>query len=178
MLNTELFDLERVEVLKGPQGTLYGRNTIGGALNIISAKPTQEFDANFSAGFGNFDTFELEGALNLPLGEKAALRLSGKSIQQDEGYWESSLLRDGTPGSRTIGQRDLLLARAQLALFLNENLDVNFKVEIQDSDSEMGQYQTFGILAPDLSRMGSIREKLRHMESDEFRERSLFDHSH
>nr|WP_321510292.1 TonB-dependent receptor [uncultured Hyphomonas sp.] len=151
LLNTELFDLERVEVLKGPQGTLYGRNTIGGAVNIITAKPTKEFDAYVTAGYGNFDTFEGEAGINVPLGEIAALRISGKTVQQDEGYWRSTLLRDGTPGSRTIGKRDLQLARAQLALFLNENLDVNFKVEIQDSDSEMGQYQTFGILAPDLS---------------------------
>ncbi len=151
LLNTELFDLERVEVLKGPQGTLYGRNTIGGALNIITAKPTQEFDAYVTAGYGNFDTFEAEGGINIPLGEVAALRVSGKSVQQDEGYWESTLLRDGSAGKRSIGKRDLLIGRAQLALFLHENLDINFKVEIQDSDSEMGQYQTYGILAPDLS---------------------------
>ena len=55
MLGFQLFDLERVEVLKGPQGTLYGRNVTGGAINFITRKPSQKFDAYFRASYGRFD---------------------------------------------------------------------------------------------------------------------------
>src|SRR5687767_5146962 len=61
LMSSEIYDLERIEVLKGPQGTLYGRNSTAGALNIITARPGNEFAARFSAGYGNFETFDAEG---------------------------------------------------------------------------------------------------------------------
>ena len=59
----QTFDLDRIEVLKGPQGTLYGRNTSGGAINFISAKPTDEFTGNFHGEYGAYGTYQLEGAI-------------------------------------------------------------------------------------------------------------------
>ena len=73
------YDLDRIEVLKGPQGTLYGRNATGGAINIIPTKPKLgELSGYASAGYGRFNAVDLEGAVNVPLGQGAALRLSGK----------------------------------------------------------------------------------------------------
>ena len=76
-LNAALFEIERIEVLKGPQGTLFGRNTEGGAVNIIGKAPTGEFDGRVSAGFGNFGSYS--GALHLDLPEFAniSVKLSG-----------------------------------------------------------------------------------------------------
>ena len=143
MMAFDMFDLERIEVLKGPQGTLYGRNSTAGALNIITRKPQQEFDAYTTLGYGNYETLDFEGAVNVPLGDTAALRLSGKTIQQGEGYWESRRL----PGA-TIGDRDLTMGRLQLAFAPGENFDMNLKVEGTRSRSEMGQPGFFGTVNP------------------------------
>jgi iron complex outermembrane receptor protein len=79
-INAALFDLERVEVLRGPQGTLYGRNSTAGALNLIAAKPVlSEFEGYVTAGYGNFDAKHGEAAFNLPIGDKVAVRVPGQS---------------------------------------------------------------------------------------------------
>lgn len=69
-----LYDLESIQVLKGPQGTLFGRNATGGALLYQTARPADEFGAGFTAGYGNFDNVEARGYVNIPLGEFGAIR--------------------------------------------------------------------------------------------------------
>ena len=69
------FDLERVEVLKGPQGLLFGSNSTGGAVNYVAARPTNEFKAGLDAGYGRFDAWELGGFVSGPLGDNAGVRL-------------------------------------------------------------------------------------------------------
>ncbi|CAN5406768.1 TonB-dependent receptor [soil metagenome] len=82
-LNAGLFDIERVEVLKGPQGTLFGRNTEGGALSLITKAPTGEFGGRISAGFGNYGSYT--GALHLDLPEfhNFAVKVDGVVQHQD-----------------------------------------------------------------------------------------------
>ena len=72
------FDLGRVELLKGPQGTLYGRNATGGAINILPAKPEFTFGGNASADIGNYHHFDFSGALNVPLSDTVAFRVAGQ----------------------------------------------------------------------------------------------------
>ena len=80
----ELTDLERIEILRGPQGTLYGRNSTGGAINLISAKPKlEEFGYKVSGSVGNFDYRNLTGHVNIPLGETLALKVSGLRTTRD-----------------------------------------------------------------------------------------------
>jgi iron complex outermembrane receptor protein len=143
MMAFDMFDVERIEVLKGPQGTLYGRNSTAGALNVITRKPQQDFDAYATLGYGNYDTLDFETAVNVPLADTAALRFSAKTIQQGDGYWTSRLL----PGE-TIGNRDLTMGRAQLALSPSDSFDLNLKVEGVRSRSEMGQPEFFGTVDP------------------------------
>ena len=68
------WDLERMEVLRGPQGTLYGRNTTGGSINFITRRPTEEFGGNIDASYGEFNHYQLRGVVNLPISDNAASR--------------------------------------------------------------------------------------------------------
>ncbi len=84
-LSIALFDLDRVEVLRGPQGTLYGRNSTGGAINFITRKPGKEFAANASASYGNYNAVRLDGGVTVPLGDIGGVRVAGFYDEHD-GY--------------------------------------------------------------------------------------------
>jgi len=79
------YDLDRVEVLKGPQGTLYGRNATGGAINLIAARPTFNIGGTVGVTGGNYGHLDLNAALNLPLSQKVAIRVAGQHAEHD-GY--------------------------------------------------------------------------------------------
>jgi iron complex outermembrane receptor protein len=93
-LNAALFDVQRIEVLKGPQGTLFGRNTEGGALNIVTARPTGEFGGRISGGIGNFGSYSSEIHLNLP--EIAGLRFKLDGVIQHQDATTSDPLAGST----------------------------------------------------------------------------------
>ena len=127
-----LLDVERVEVLRGPQGTLFGKNSVGGAIRYITKKP--EFDGvsgYTKLAVGEFDRVDLKGAINLPISDTAALRLSGASLRRD-GYIDR--LADGG----TLGQEDTAFAMAQLRLRPNDNLDINIRADYTGRDTDDG----------------------------------------
>lgn len=99
-----LSGVERVEVLRGPQGTLFGRNTTGGAVSIITKKPDYEFGAELEVGYGSFDRAQVSGAINAPLGDNAAIRVSGIYVT-DDGYTENLFNGDTFNGEETGGGR-------------------------------------------------------------------------
>ncbi|TFG42217.1 MAG: TonB-dependent receptor, partial [Chromatiales bacterium] len=107
----QLYDLERVEVLRGPQNTLYGRNTTGGAMNLVSRKPEIGGDANgyASATYGRFGYTGLEGAFGAPFGETSAFR-GAIQYQKNDGY------SDNRTTGKTDAMTDKFAARA-MALF-------------------------------------------------------------
>ena len=82
-LGAALFDVERIEVLKGPQGTLFGRNTEGGAVNIVLKKPTGDFGLNTTATYGNFGAYKLETHIDLPRIGNVAFKLDGIATRRD-----------------------------------------------------------------------------------------------
>lgn len=109
------FDLDRVEVLKGPQGTLYGRNASGGAVNLITAKPRLGSLSGYLQGqVGNYDLFEGEGAINLPVGDTLAVRASFDVVSRD-GY-----LSDGSEDDKrqSVRLQALWQATPDLSLLL------------------------------------------------------------
>lgn len=97
-------DIERVEVLRGPQGTLYGRNASGGALNIYTRRPVFEDSGSVTARIGSFDEYGLEGVLNRQLADDAALRLAVRYTTND-GYAENVPTGEGLEGGTSWGAR-------------------------------------------------------------------------
>lgn len=84
----QFFDTERLEVLKGPQGTLYGRNTTGGAIKFISKKPTDEFSLDFRGSYGNYDRTDIEAAVSGPLTDRIRARVAVSKVD-DDGWLEN-----------------------------------------------------------------------------------------
>lgn len=87
LLNSQFFDIDQVEILKGPQGTLYGRNATAGAVNIVTRGADAEFGGYLDVDAGNFGLARVEGAVNLPIGEGVRLRAAGL-IERSEGFFE------------------------------------------------------------------------------------------
>ncbi|MBY8826347.1 TonB-dependent receptor [Sphingomonas colocasiae] len=82
-ITQDLFDIERIEVLKGPQGALYGRNAIGGAINIVTRAPSDSFSGSAELGYAEGDEFRAKASVSAPLGEKAGFRLAGSYLNRD-----------------------------------------------------------------------------------------------
>ena len=83
----DTYDLERVEVLRGPQGALYGRNALGGAINLISKKPEDEFTIDVGGALGQKDFQRLEAKINIPINEQFGMRFSHVDEERDEGFY-------------------------------------------------------------------------------------------
>lgn len=101
------FDLERVEVLKGPQGTLFGQNATGGAINYIAAKPTDTFKAGVIASYARFNTADVQGYVSGPLTSTLNARLALRSV--NSGDWQRSESRGDGLGAQRFGQGRFLL---------------------------------------------------------------------
>ena len=114
-----LTDVERIEVLRGPQGTIYGRNTLAGAINIITKRPNNQIKGFVSAGYGNLDRFTLEGGIGLPLvKDKLFARISGRYDTRG-GYIENTFLQTNDLLARRMGSGNF-----KLMFYPNENWEV------------------------------------------------------
>lgn len=132
MLNT--VDIERIEVLRGPQGTLFGKNTTGGAINIVSAKPQQEFEGSALARIGGFGQTDFRGMVNVPLSDIAAARFSASKETSDGFYYNRTLDSDW-------GATDLTAFTAALRLTPDDHwtVDLGFRGNYQDDHNAPGQ---------------------------------------
>jgi len=129
-INQELMNLERVEVLRGPQGTLFGKNTVAGAINLITKKPDDELRGMASVDIGNYDYRELRAFANLPLGETVSTSFSVSKIDRD-GYVPNIVT------GNDLNERDVLAYRAQLRFRPNERFEVNAAFDGLNSDGRI-----------------------------------------
>lgn len=123
-----LFDLERIEVLRGPQNTLFGRNTTGGAVSYISAKPSLEGGPSGFSRFtaGRYSQFDVESALNLPLSDTAALRIAGMANTRDDIQENKFLGVDGFDKKKYAARAQLLWRPLdRLEVLLNGHFGLN-----------------------------------------------------
>ena len=94
-----MYDIDRVEVLRGPQGTLYGRNATGGTINVITKNPGYEFESIVNFQAGNYQLFHFDGAVNAPLGDKLAFRVAALREHRD-GYFSNGGMESNLTGVR------------------------------------------------------------------------------
>lgn len=133
-----IYDVDRVEVLRGPQGTLFGRNTTGGLVHFVSRKPTDELEAHGTFTHGTWDQIKFEGAVSGPLGDRLQGRISVLHDEND-GYQ-----LDRTTGTRGVA-RDTTALRGQLAFNLNDEIDVLLNIHGSDSDGTPYYHKPFGL---------------------------------
>ncbi|MEN5146953.1 TonB-dependent receptor [Brevundimonas diminuta] len=124
-----LYDIARIEVLRGPQGTLYGRNTTGGAVSVITNAPTDTVQAGFSASYGSYDAAKLEGYLSGPLAENLTARLS--LAAESGGAWQYH--RDT---GESLGDKDTKAARLRVNWRPSDRTDVDLNLHYSRDESD------------------------------------------
>ena len=132
-LSFQLFDVDRVEVLRGPQGSLFGRNATGGLVHYFTRRPTQELNGYLDVAGGSFNAVKLEGAIGGGLGDSAAGRLSAARHKHD-GYTENRVGPD-------YNETDAIALRGQLAFAPSDGFDGLISAYHSDNDAAVGAWQ-------------------------------------
>ncbi|MBT7877389.1 MAG: TonB-dependent receptor [Gammaproteobacteria bacterium] len=138
----EILDVERVEVLRGPQGTLFGRNSTSGLVHFISRKPTEEFEGYANVEFGSYETRMFEGALSGPLSDQVRGRLAVKYHEND------GFQRNQGPAGGKLAVKDRWAARGHLDIDLSDAVNLLLSVEVSDLDDIGQAFNYWGQLDP------------------------------
>jgi len=138
-----LFDVDRVEVLRGPQGTLFGRNATGGLVHYVTVKPGTEFGGYGSLTYGSFNRVKAQGAINLPVNDKLAVRTSF-STHQGDGYVTNRLQPD-----RKLNNANESAGRVQALFTPNEDVDILLNARFGQQDIRTGFFENVSAAKPD-----------------------------
>ena len=127
--NTRLYDVERAEVLRGPQGTLYGRNTSGGAVRIITQKPHDHNEGFIDIAYGEYDTTEVTGKVNIVISDNIFAKFTAFTLDQEDGFLENVTL------NRDQWVREATGARVQILYSPSDQFEALFSYEHSDDDT-------------------------------------------
>ncbi|WP_427965479.1 TonB-dependent receptor [Altererythrobacter sp.] len=145
-----MFDMERIEVLKGPQGGLYGRNSTGGAINLVTRRPSfDSLEANAEFEAGSYGMLNFRGGVSVPLGEMAAFRFAAQ-LESSNGYYFNTLL------DRHQGGKNKLQMRGTLELRPTDNLTAVVRYTHGEDRSEVGIPELEGYLDPNVFWEGPL----------------------
>ncbi|MBV8238775.1 MAG: TonB-dependent receptor [Sphingomonas sp.] len=144
----DMFDVERVEVLRGPQGMLFGRNSAGGTFNIVSKMPTKDFSGTLGVRLGNYNKRTFSGTVAGPVGEKARMRVTLVRNRRD------GLYRDVVTGKRYQNE-DNLAGRVTLAIDASERLEIIVRADAT-RDRETGYPGVRDFYPPEFAAAGAI----------------------
>jgi iron complex outermembrane recepter protein len=136
----DLYDINRIEVLRGPQGTLYGRNATGGVINVIPNAPDDELGGALSATYGNYNMIRVDGFVNLPLSDGLSARVSGLGHFRD-GYIENTNADARARGFGDLDNRDVFALRGQLAYDNDGPFTARIAVESVNDGSNLSPYK-------------------------------------
>ena len=157
-----ILDLERVEALKGPQGTLFGQNSTGGAVNYIAKKPTTEFSSGIDASYGRFNEFDISAFVSGPISDTLSYRLAARSITSDG--WQEAVVDNPAPDPFWIdqgrnytrsddewGEKDFLSYRASMQWDPSERFSalLSFSGFIDEGQTQAPQLYGIASLNPD-----------------------------
>lgn len=147
--NIGFFDMQRVEILKGPQGLLFGRNATSGAISMITNKPSQDFEAEITAGVEERDGSSFTGVINVPLGNDFAMRLAARH-EETEGHIENI-----TNGGHAYGRNNdsIRLSGSYLGF---EGSDVNFTLDYDDRESSSGEVYRWSTLLDEATPISAV----------------------
>jgi len=144
------YDVERVEVLRGPQGTLYGRGATAGAINIITKRPTDEWGGYLNLTYGNYDAFMIESAISGPIVEDRLLvRVSGKYDRRD-GYGRNVFTGED------VDNRDAFAVRGSVLFRASENLEILVSAEHFEENDNNYAFHYFGATVAPENQLGAL----------------------
>jgi len=123
-------DIARIEVLRGPQGTQFGRNTIGGVINVERTKPTGVYGAKFRASYGNYDTYGIEGIFNFPLTDSIAVKLSASKHDQRKGYYKNVV------SGQSIGSENYESVGVNVLWTPNDSMELEYTFNHENTDQD------------------------------------------
>jgi len=148
----DLIDIDQIEVLKGPQGTLFGRNAVGGAVNITTARPTSDIEANVTLGIGDYNLQTIKGMFNVPLvDDELMLRITGGMRNRDG--WQYNESTNKTDGYA----QDRWNTRAKLLWTPNDRLDMQLTLDANEEKDNAGYGNVAGgFLAEQLDEYGLL----------------------
>jgi iron complex outermembrane receptor protein len=145
-----VLDVERIEILRGPQGTLFGRNSTGGAIRVFSKKPGPDQEAYVKATLGNFDRQDLSAMVNVPISDVVQFRVQAASLSED-GYIHR--------GTQMLGSEDNTIGRLQLAVLPSDTVTVNFNLSYNKAESDGGaQDVVLWDMLPDQNYQGNYAD--------------------